>query len=246
MINVGFIGFGKVSQNLVNLIKSDNVCCFTSKESRSESTIDNIDSSDVEVLPTFKEVAEVSDILISANSPKNSIEVAREYGKYAKGIYLDLNNVSPQTTFEIGEYVSNLVDGAIIGKIDSENPTLYVSGKSAEKLLFLNEFIDVFVVSDKIGDAAILKLLRSSYTKTLSATLIECWEIAKNHNLENEFFDMVSITEGSDFKDKSLSRINNTLNNSKRKQEELDEIITCFDKEKLIMVEAAIKKLNQY
>lgn len=246
MINVGFIGFGKVSQNLVRLMKSDNIRCITSKESRSKSTIENIDISDVEVLPTFKDVAEASDVLISANSPKNSLEVARKYGKYAKGIYLDLNNISPQTTFEIGEYASDLVDGAIIGKIDSENPTLYVSGGSAQKLLFLNEFIDVVVISDKIGDAAVLKLIRSCYTKTVTATLIECHEIAENHNLENEFFDVVSITEGNDFKDKSLSRISNTLNNPKRKQEELDEIINCFDDEKLIMVEAALKKLNQY
>ena len=40
-------------------------------------------------------------------------------------------------------------------------------------------------------------------------------------------------------------RINNTLNNSKRKSEELEEIIECFDKNELIMVKAALKKLNQ-
>lgn len=242
---IGFIGFGKVSQNLVKLIDSDDIVFITSKENRSKATIKAIDEFDIGVLPTFEEVVESSDILISANSPKTALDVAKKYGRYANGIYLDLNNISRETTLEIGEYVQNLVDGAIIGKIDSDNPTLFLSGKLAEELLFLDDFLNVRLISENVGDVAVLKLLRSSYTKTLSALLIESYQIAKNNNLEKEFFDVVSITEGSDFKDKSLSRITNTLNYSKRKSEELEEIISCFDGEELIMVKAALEKFSR-
>ena len=100
-------------------------------------------------------------------------------------------------------------------------------------------------ISDNVGDAAILKLLRSCYTKTVSAVLIESSEIAKSHDLEDEFFEILSLTEGDEFKEKSISRINNTLNNSKRKSEELNEIIDYFDENELVMVKAALKKLNQ-
>lgn len=243
---IGFIGFGKVSKNLLELIDAENVKFITSAENRSNSTVENIKEYGIEVLPTFREVGEKSDILISATSPKSSIEVAKNYGKFAKGIYLDLNNVSPETTFEIANHVENLVDGAIIGKIDSNNPTLYISGKSASELLFLNEFLNVKVISERIGDAAVLKLLRSSYTKTLTALLVESWQIARSHNLENEFFDVVSLTEGDDFKEKSLSRIDNTLRNPKRKTEELEEIVSCFDDDELIMVRAALDKFNRF
>lgn len=196
-------------------------------------------------MPTLKEVAVLSDILISATSPKASLEVAKEYGKFSEGIYLDLNNVSPETTLEIDKHVDNLIDGAIIGKIDSDNPTMYISGINAEKLLFLDGFLDVKVISENVGDAATLKLLRSTYTKTLTALLIESHEIAKGHNLENEFFDIVSLTEGGDFKDKSLSRINNTLDNPNRKCEELSEIANAFGENELIMVRAAMEKFNR-
>ena len=125
------------------------------------------------------------------------------------------------------------------------NPTLYISGKSADELLFLNDFLDVVVISDKIGDVAILKLLRSTYTKTLSALLIESYQIAQNYNLEDEFFDVISVTEGGDFKNRSLSRIKNTLANSKRKSEELNEIIECFSQNELIMVKAALDKFSR-
>ena len=242
---IGFIGFGKVSQNLVRLIDSDSIEFITSAENRSEKTAEKITKSNVQILDTFMDVAIQSDILISANSPKEALNVAKEYGKYVKGIYMDLNNISPDTTFEISKHVDSLVDGAIIGKIDSDNPILYVSGENAHELLFLNDFIKTTKISDKIGDASVLKLLRSTYTKTLSALLIESQEIAKSKGLEEEFFDILELTEGDDFKEKSLSRINNTLSNSKRKSEELEEIISYFNDNDLVMVKAALEKLSR-
>ena len=243
---IGFIGFGKVSQNLVSIIGSDDIDFVTSAENRSFETIDRIEKSNVEALDTFKEVALKSDILISATSPKNALGVAMQYGKYAKGIYLDLNNISPDTILEISRSVENLVDGAIIGKIDSDSPVLYLSGEKASSLEFLNDFIQTKIISDKVGDASKLKLLRSSYTKALSALLIESAQIAKSNGLEDEFFDMLCLTEGDDFRQKSLSRIHNTLNASKRKSEELEEIIDYFDENELIMVKAASEKLSRY
>lgn len=243
---IGLIGFGKVSQNIVDLIKSDDIEFITSLENRSSKTTEAIEKRKIKALNTFKEVAAASDILISANSPKNALEVAKSYGKYCNGIYLDLNNISPETTFKINEYVGDLVDGAIIGKIDSDNPTIYLSGKKSGELLFLDEFVNTFKISDEIGDAAILKLLRSTYTKTLSALLIESVEVAKEYDLENEFFEVLSLTEGENFREKSISRINNTLSNSKRKSEELDEIINYFIKNDLVMVKAALEKLSRF
>lgn len=243
---IGFIGFGKVSKTIMGLIDSSDITFVTSHEGRSSKTIENIKKSDIGVCDNFRQVAIKSDILISATSPASALEVAKKYGHYACGIYLDLNNISPDTTSQIDKTVNNLVDGAIIGKIDSENSVLYLSGPRAEELLFLNEFIQTEKISNNIGDVSILKMLRSSYTKTLSALLIESFEIAKTYNLENEFFEILSLSEGDDFKDKATSRISNTLNSSKRKSEELKEIINYFDENELIMVKAALEKLNRY
>ena len=63
--------------------------------------------------------------------------------------------------------------------------------------------------------------------------------------MEEEFFDILSLTEGEEFKEKSMSRLTNTLNSSKRKSEELEEMIDYFDDFDLIMVRAALEKLNQ-
>jgi len=242
---IGLIGFGKVSQNLVELIQSDEITFITSTENRSSETIKNIEKSNAKILDDFKEVAIKSDILISANSPKNALGVAEKYGGYARGIYLDLNNVSPNTTNEISKHVENLVDGAIIGKIDSDKPVIYISGEKSDELLFLNEFIETVKLSDKAGDASILKMLRSTYTKTVSALLMESFDLAKKQGLEEEFLDTLKITEGEDFREKSLSRITNTLNARKRKSEELEEILNYFNDDDLIMVKAALERLNR-
>lgn len=242
---IGFIGFGKVSRNLLKLISSGDIKFITSGENRSAETQNSIKNENIEVLDTFKDVAIKSDILISATSPKSALDVAQKYGRYAEGIYLDLNNISPATTYEISKHVKNLVDGAIIGKIDSDNPVMYISGQKADELLFLEEFITVKKISDNIGDVSILKMLRSTYTKSLSALLIESFEISRTYDLEDEFFDILSLTEGEEFRQKSLSRINNTLNSSKRKSEELKEIIEFFNKNDLVMVKAALEKLSQ-
>ena len=117
---------------------------------------------------------------------------------------------------------------------------------NADKLLFLNDFLKVKIISDKVGDASKLKLLRSTYTKALSVLLMESYALAQKLNLEDEFFDTLSLTEGDEFKDKSLSRINNTLNSSKRKAEELEEILNYFNDDDLKMIKTALLKLKQF
>ncbi|WP_295592288.1 NAD(P)-binding domain-containing protein [uncultured Methanobrevibacter sp.] len=245
-MNIAFIGFGKVAYTLSRLIKSPDINFLTSTEKRSNDTIDLINKSNIEVYDSFREALENSEIIISAVTPSKAVEVADMYGPYCNGIYLDLNNISPDTSEKISNVVDNFVDGAIIGKIDSKNPTLFLSGENAHKLLFLNDFLNVNIISDNIGDASKLKLLRSTYTKSLSVLLIETYDLAKKLDLEDEFFDTLSITDGDDFKDKSLSRINNTLKSSKRKAEELEEILNYFNSDELDMVNAALNKLKQF
>ena len=245
-MNIAFIGFGKVAFNLVKLIKSPNINFSTSIQNRSENTINLINKSNVEVYGSFREAIKNADIVVSANSPSTAFEVANSYAKYVNAIYLDLNSVSPKTSIKISKLMDNFVDGSIIGKIDSKNPTIYLSGKKVSELLFLNEFLNVKIISDKVGDASKLKLLRSTYTKSLSVLLIECHSLAKSLDLEEEFFDILSLTEGTDFKEKSLSRINNTLNNSKRKNEELEEILDYFHEDDLKILKAALEKLKQF
>lgn len=50
---IGFIGFGKVSENLVRIIQSESIDFVTSTENRSPETIELIKKSDVTILESF-------------------------------------------------------------------------------------------------------------------------------------------------------------------------------------------------
>lgn len=235
---IGFIGFGRVSSRLAQILS--NYECITSCENRSTKTKELIKNSNVKVLKTNKEVAKKSDVLISANSTKNALKVASDYGKYCNGIYLDLNNISPETSQEISLYVTNYVKGAIIGKIEREKPILYLSGEKASNLLFLKEYLDIYFTED----ASILKLIRSIYTKSVSASLIESIAIAEKYNLKNDFLKVLSLTEGNNFKSSSISRINNTIKNKDRKIEEIEEIIDYLEDDDLIILNVVLEKFK--
>ncbi|MCQ2971969.1 MAG: NAD(P)-dependent oxidoreductase [archaeon] len=240
---VGFIGFGRVSKRLNELFTSVNIETVTSDENRFIETRERIKESNIKTLNTNLEVANISDILISANSPSQALDVALNYGNECKGIFIDLNNISPETTLKIANNTRNFIDAAIIGKIEREKPILFYCGERWECIDELP--LDIHYISDKIGDVSKLKLLRSTYTKSLAGVLIESIELARKNNLEEEFLDILSITEGKDFKESSLSRINNTFKNTTRKEEEIEEILNYFSDSDLIILKSVLDKFKK-
>lgn len=237
-MKIGFLGFGTVAKRLTAIL--DDCTITTIDKGRSRKTKENIKSSNVETVNSFDDV----DIIFSTTTPKESLNNAKKHGKNFKGIYIDLNNISPKTALKINNIIPNFVDASIIGHI-SNDFTLFLSGPNAHKLKFLNRYFPVKIISNNIGDASKLKILRSIYTKSLSAILIETIAIADKYNLREELLETLTITEGENFKESALSRVENTLNNNKRKSEELIEILDYFPDENLEMVRGALKKLSK-
>lgn len=259
-MKVGFIGFGEVSYNLSKIILSKGLNVLTSLEGRSEKTRDLANSLDIGILDSFEDVARNADVLISANSPSSALAIAVKYGPLTDGIFLDLNNISPQTAREIANYLSDdhFIDAAIMGKVSSDELNLFFSGKRANEFKeLLHEYsynnpeikVNITVVSDKIGAASALKVLRSSYTKGVSALLIETFEIAEKFGLSDDLWDVLLLTEGDGFLESSKSRIENSYKSSKRKYEEMEQLISFlehydFDDEEDIMLKATREKFK--
>ncbi len=246
-MDIGFIGFGKVNQTLANKL-TKQYKTYVSIENRSEETIKRIKQTETIKLDSNKQLMEKCDIIISANSPKNALNVAKQFSNY-EGLYLDLNNINPTTTLKIEQIFSNnFIDGAIIGKVENLK-LLILSGPKSKKLsIFKNCNIKTNIISDKIGDASKLKMLRSIYTKGVSALLIETFENA--NNLSSQLWDILEITENTDFKSSSTSRIKNSKKNKKRKNEELNEILNFLKNQNsstnnLIMTEATKNKFEK-
>ena len=229
-MKVGFIGFGEVASTLSVGLMENGAEVYTCIDGRSTRTRNNILQTGVETYPTYKELAENSDILISSVVPSKAIEVAERVGKYSKGIYVDINNVSPKTVVDTLDKIENgkTVDAAIIGSVfkNGVNVNVIASGSFANEFADLKNYgMNITVVGSVNGQASGIKLLRSSYTKGVSALLFESIYHGYKMGIDKEVLKYISETECPDFIESAKSRIISAAFHANRRSEEMDEVV---------------------
>lgn len=89
------------------------------------------------------------------------------------------------------------VDVAIMGGVSltQERTPLLCAGNGSEKIVSLMEKLGVpirVLPDGKSGDAASLKLLRTVFTKSLSALAVECIVAAEYHGVKELLYDILS------------------------------------------------------
>lgn len=229
-MKIGFLGFGEVASILSKTIIQGGGEAYTCVEKRSSRTQENAEKVGVNICPDDHELARISDILISAVVPSQAVTVAQAVGKHCKGVYVDINNVSAYTVKKALGYIENrkTVDAAIMGGIKRRGAavTIISSGNSAPYFARLNDYgLRIKVISTEIGQASTLKMLRSSYTKGVSALLFESLYTAYTLGLEEELLNCLEETECPGFRESALSRITSSIIHGDRKSQEMDEVL---------------------
>ncbi len=229
-MQVGFLGFGEVAATFSSGLKLNGVDVYTCLNGRSSGTVKNAVDSGVKLCSSYKELAENSDILFSSVVPSMAVEVAEKVGKYSKGLFVDVNNISPKTVKDALDKINNgkVVDAAIIGSVSRNGLKVKIiaSGPSAKEFLSLNDYgMNISVVGKKIGDASTIKILRSVYTKGVSALLFETLYPAYKLGIDKEVLQCISETEGEDFMESANSRMVSAVFHAKRRSEEMEEIV---------------------
>ena len=119
-------------------------------------------------------------IIISVCPPHAAGEVADQVLACTfKGLYVDVNAISPQKAKLISEKMRNagisFVDGGIIGgpAWEPDSTWLYLSGDNAQRVAdcFEKSFLQTEVISAEVGDASALKMCYAALTKGTSALL---------------------------------------------------------------------------
>ena len=234
-MKIGFLGFGEVASTLAAGLLNNGAEVFACVEGRSLKTKKLAKETELNLCSSNQELAESSDILISAVTPFQAIKVAKEVGKRVKGIYIDINNISPSTVEEALSYIENgkTVDASIIGSVRKNglNVHILVSGPCANQFAELNQYgMNINVIGDEIGQASAIKLLRSSFTKGISALLFETLYSAYKMGIDMEVLKYIAETEGEGFKESAVSRIISSAVHSKRRAEEMEEVIQLVSK----------------
>jgi len=246
-MRVGFLGFGEVASTFSSGLKVSGVDVYTCLSGRSPRTVENAVNSGVKLCKTYHELAEKSDILFSSVVPSMAVEVAKKVGNHSKGIYVDINNISPKTVKTALNEIKNgrTVDAAIIGSVKRNglNVKIIASGSSAEEILNLNQHgMNITVVGHEVGAASTIKIIRSAYTKGVSALLYESLYHAHKLGINEEVLECISETETGNFIESANSRIVSAAFHSKRRAEEMDEVVEFFSEyQNPIMAQATSK-----
>lgn len=228
-MKIGFLGFGEVASTLSAGLLKHGANVATCVEGRSNRTRDLAEKSGLTLYKTNIELAEASDILISTVTPSQAIKIAQEVGKYNKGIYVDINNVSPKTVKMALSFIKKgkAVDASIIGSIRKglEVPVI-ASGDHAPQFAELNKYgMNITIIGDEIGQASAIKILRSSFTKGISALLFETLYSAYKRGIDEEVLKYIAETECEGFSDSAVSRIISSSVHAKRRFEEMNEVV---------------------
>lgn len=229
-MKIGFIGFGEVASTLSESLLDKGVEIYTCVEGRSSRTKQLAEKIGVNLCKTNMGIGEVSDILISSVNPSQAVNVAHEVGKHCKCVYVDMNNVSPSTVKLALGFIENgkIVDASIIGAIRKKGFEAHIiaSGSYADYFAKLNDYgMDISVIGDEVGQASSIKILRSSYTKGVSALLFETLYSAYKIGIDDQLLKYISETECPDFSESAISRIISSAFHAKRRSQEMEEVL---------------------
>lgn len=247
-MKVGFIGFGEVASIMARGLMGEGVEVYTCLEGRSVRTKELGQSMKVQLCINHQEMAKKVEMIFSAVTPSQAVMVAREVGQI-QGVYVDLNNVSPATVREALKNVRspNTVDAAILGSVRKKGLKVKIiaSGAGAEEFAKLNDYgMDIEVIGSEPGQASAIKMLRSAYTKGVSALLLESLHTAYQMGIDEEVLKYISLTEGPGFKESAVSRMTSSLYHAHRRSEEMEEVVKMISAEtEPFMSRATLKSL---
>lgn len=175
-------------------------------------------------------------VIVSVCPPHAAEEVAEQVlANSFRGIYLDVNAISPQRAIRIGQLMTkaevDFVDGGIIGfPVWERGKTwLYLSGKRASDAIdyFSGGPLETSVVGDQIGKASALKMCYAAYTKGTTALLCGILATAQAMGVRSELETQWS-RDWADFGTQSGERVRNVTAKAWRFAGEMAEIAATF------------------
>ncbi len=207
---------------------------------RSERTAGLARQAGIEDVSTLEDVVRQADLVMSILVPAQASGLARQVADAlnatgSETLFADCNAVSPKTTREIGDTISNaggrFIDAGIVGgpPSDTESPRIYVSGPHAELIAELDgKGIQVRPIGGDVGRASGLKMCYAAMTKGTSALQLAILTTAERLGLTDE---LCAEWEGSQAE--ALKRMNARVPRlpvtARRWMGEMEEIAATFE-----------------
>ena len=183
-VTVAVIAMGEMGSGVAARLVQRGARVRTSLAGRSAASAERAGAAGVAAVESDEALVAGADLLLSIVPPARAGELARRLLPAIAAanpglVYVDCNAIAPQTVtaiaapFEAAGFA--FVDAGIVGgpPAGDLNPRIYASGPQAAAFAGLNDFgLDIPVLSDRIGDAAALKMAYAGTTKGTSAVMI--------------------------------------------------------------------------
>jgi 3-hydroxyisobutyrate dehydrogenase len=203
-LNIVIIGCGEVgylyASALANLGCSLSLCAPRPSERVIQLVSENQNTTLYKNLGAWLKNAE---IVISCTPGVVALDVASEAIAFLKkgAVYADFSTSSPEQKQQAALLAESkeiyFADVVIMGGVNltGMNTPLLCAGEKTEKIVALMEKLGApirVLSAARAGDAASLKLLRTVFTKGLSALAVECIVAARHHGVKDLLYDVLS------------------------------------------------------
>jgi len=239
-VKIGFAGYGEVGKILAGALREKELAwvgawdiLFPDRALSSEMKA-RAHADGVEACESLAALIGRSDIVISAVTAANTLDVAAEAAPFARpGVFfLDLNSASPMTKMKAAELIegagAHYVEAGVMTPVPPYGlrAPMLLGGRRAGELAAKLEPLgfDMTVVSKKVGVASAIKLCRSVFIKGLEAIVVESYTLARRHGVERELLESLARTfPGIDWDERGSYLFNRVARHGRRRAEEMRE-----------------------
>lgn len=203
---------------------------------------EHLDASDhpaILMTQSMEEALEGADFVLSLVTPESALDTARSASPFIRdAVYLDLNTTTPEVKREIGRVIEagggRPIDGAICdpAEVYGHKVVTLISGPEAKRLseAMARYGMQLQVLSERVGDASALKVVRSVFTKGLMMTFLEAIEAARRCGLVEELLESIAGTvEGLPLRDLALSLAGTSLIVAERRAQEMEGVVSTLE-----------------
>lgn len=203
---------------------------------------EHLDASDhpaILMTQSMEEALDGADLVLSLVTPESALDAARSASPFVRNaVYLDLNTTTPEAKKEIGRVIEagggRPVDGAICdpAEVYGHKVVTLISGPEAKRLseAMARYGMQLQVLSERVGDASALKVVRSVFTKGLMMTFLEAIEAARRCGIVDELIESIAGTvEGLPLRDLALSLAGTSLIVAERRAQEMEGVVSTLE-----------------
>ena len=264
MHKIGMIGFGEAAYYLTADIKEGSAELYAFDMVASQDTPRGAEireraaANKVTLLTSMEGLFAQADTILCLTSANSALPIAKQIAPLLKDgqIYIDMNSTSPATKEEIDKALKSaagdFVEAAVMASVPANRTKtpVYLCGRRAAEAAKIAEDcgMNFHVLSEQIGAASAMKMIKSVLFKGFIALLTETVFAAERYGITDQTIGALKsiLTQEMTFEDAINYFLCTAATHSERLGHEMEEVLATLESmgENDIMTQATIKKMQ--